>query len=445
MHVKGATRPQHLPPSVLQVDVSPSRNHRRRALPALVCVLAALALAAVLAPAAPAATGGAGQFESEEAAPAEEAAPSRDTPFDRQGMWIWYVSRSERGSVAAIIARARRHDIGTVYVKSGDAGHVWSQFNRGLVRRLHRGGLDVCAWQFVYGKQPVAEARVGAQSVKRGADCLAIDAEGDYEGRYAAADRYIRGLRARIGEDFPVSLAAFPYVDYHPAFPYSVFLGPGGAQFNQPQMYWKTIGTSVRTIFEHTYLYNRIWERPIYPLGQTYEGPGNAALKLFRRYAASFGDGPPSWWSWQETRGKEWGALGANRAARPLAGYRLNLEYPLLRRGDRGDTVVWAQEHLVGAGAELPVTGLFGKQTRATVRAFQREEGLEASGEIDTETWGALLAYRPYRVRWAATRKKQGGKAESSSARATPARRPLSAALPAKRYEIPPRGGAGSP
>ena len=101
-----------------------------------------------------------------------------------------------------------------------------------------------------------------------------IDAESEYEGKYAAADRYIRTLRARIGETFPLSLAGFPYVDYHPAFPYSVFFGPGGATYNQPQMYWKAIETSVRAVYEHTYLFNRLWGHPIYPVGQTYEAPG---------------------------------------------------------------------------------------------------------------------------------------------------------------------------
>lgn len=442
---------------MLQADVTPSFDPRRAPLSAserrslarraagwLPTLLLALALLAAVAVPARAATGGAGLEEGvEEVLPAEEEVPVGNTPFDRQGMWIWYISHSESGSVPGIVARARTNDIGTVYVKSGDGGTMWSQFNRTLVRRLHKGGLDVCAWQFVYGKQPVAEAKVGAMAVKRGADCLVIDAESDYEGRYAAADRYIRSLRARIGEEFPLSLAGFPYVDYHPAYPYSVFLGPGGAQYNQPQMYWKTIGVSVRTVFEHTYEFNRLWERPIYPLGQTYEGPGSSSLRLFRRYAASFGSGPPSWWSWQETSGKEWHALGASAGDRPLTGYRRTVEHPTLKSGDRGDMVVWAQEHLIGAGAELEVNGVFGQQTRAAVRAFQKDQGLSVDGQVGTDTWEALLAYQPYRMPWASQRTRGHKGAASSSSRATPARRPLSASLPAKGYEIPPHAGAG--
>ena len=415
-----------------------SQTQRRRLALALLTIVAALAATGSLPAAAGAETGGAGEAEE---APIEEGPVISNTPFDRQGMWIWYVSKSEHGSTAAIIARAKRAGIGTVYVKSGDGASTWSQFNKSLVTKLHRGGLDVCAWQFVYGDHPAAEARVGATSVARGADCLVIDAEGDYEGKYAAADRYIRNLRAAIGLNFPLSLAAFPYVDYHPSFPYSVFFGVGGANVNQPQMYWKTIGTSVRAVYEHTYLYNRIWGRPIYPLGQTYEGVGEGQLRMFRRFAASFGGLQPSWWDWQETSGGEWAALAASSGRKPVTGYRINVTHPVLKQGARGDMVVWAQEKLISAGHQLEVNGIYGRQTKAAVRSFQEEHGLTADGQLGTSTWRVLLPIVPYRMRWAAAvraRPGAGPGAAASSARVLPAREPASASLPAKAYEIDP-------
>jgi Putative peptidoglycan binding domain len=361
-------------------------------------------------------------------------APAGGTPFDRQGMWVWYVERSDRGDISRIIARANRAGIGTLYIKSGDAGHYWSQFSSGLVRALHAGGLDVCAWQFVYGDSPVAEAKIGAAAVRRGADCLVIDAEAQYEGRYASADRYVRALRARIGVDFPLSLAGFPYVDYHPAFPYSVFFGPEGATFNQPQMYWRAIGTSVRGVYEHTYLYNRLWGHPVYPIGQTYGNPGSGEILRFRRFASSYGGFAPSWWDWQETSRAGWGALGS-AADDPFRGYRPVSDHPLLKRGSRGDLVVWAQEHLVGSGqTQLPVTGVFGRQTYSAVRSFQVSHGLLADGAIGTTTWGSLLSAEPARPRWAARLTRRG----RGAARVLPARRPFSASLPAHGYEIRP-------
>jgi hypothetical protein len=401
---------------------------RRSALLAFLCLLVALVSAGPVS----AAPGGAGR-ESEE----EPAVSGGQPPFDRAGMWIWYVSRSEGGSVARIAARARSAGIGTLYIKAGDGGSSWSQFNRPLVGALHARGLDVCAWQFVYGDSPVAEAKVGAAAARRGADCLVIDAEGSYEGKYASADLYIRALRARIGAAFPLSLAGFPYVDYHPAFPYSVFFGPEGATFNQPQMYWKAIGTSVRGVYEHTYLFNRLWGVPIYPLGQTYESPGARAVIRFRRFAESYGGLEPSWWDWQETSGRVWGALGAPTNG-PIPGYRPLISHPLLRRGSKGDLVVWAQEHLRGAGqARLPITGIFGPQTVVAVRSFQEGVGLRETGAIDRITWNALLEFEPIRPRWSGTATRRSRRASGSAVAIAP-HRPLSASLPARGYEIDP-------
>jgi hypothetical protein len=351
-------------------------------------------------------------------------------------MWIWYVDRSEGGSISRIIAKADRYGIGTLYIKEGDGGHVWSQFTPSLVEALHAGGLDVCAWQFVYGDNPVAEARVGAAAVSDGADCLVIDAEGEYEGKYASADRYIRTLRSRIGEGFPLSLAGFPYVDYHPSFPYSVFFGPGGATYNQPQMYWKAIGTSVRAVFEHTYLFNRLWGHPIYPLGQTYGGAGRKSIQRFRRFAVSYEGLQPSWWDWQETTGPGWKGVGA-AITHPVFGYRPIQAQPLLKPGSRGDLVVWAQEHLRSAGENVPVTGVFGKITRSAVRDFQTNAGLPVDGAIGTNTWNALLRYEPIRWLWAGHRVSHRGGGATTS-REVPPRRPLSASMPARGYEIDP-------
>jgi hypothetical protein len=397
---------------------------------ALAAILMLLAIASSPS-AASAETGGAGEVGEPPPPPAGE------TPFDRQGMWIWYVTRSEGGSVGQIVAKARRYDIGTLYIKAGDGGHVWSQFTPSLVEALHQGGLDVCAWQFVYGDNPVSEAKVGAAAVRDGADCLVIDAEGEYEGKYAAADRYIRALRARIGESFPLSLAGFPYVDYHPSFPYSVFFGPGGATYNQPQMYWKAIETSVRAVYEHTYLYNRLWGHPIYPLGQTYGGAGRGSIQQFRRFAISYEGLAPSWWDWQETTGAGWKGVGA-AITHPVFGYRPIQAQPLLKPGSRGDLVVWAQEHLRSAGENVPVTGVFGKVTRSAVRDFQTNAGLPVDGAIGTNTWRALLRYEPVRWLWAGRRAKRSSAGGATVSRAIPPSRPLSASMPAKGYEIPP-------
>ena len=74
-----------------------------------------------------------------------------------------------------------------------------------------------------------------------------------------------------------------------------MFLGPGGAQYNVPQMYWKDIGTTTDAVFAHTYAYNLIYQRPIFPLGQVYSNPPAHQIVRFRELSRCMpAPGPPS-------------------------------------------------------------------------------------------------------------------------------------------------------
>ncbi len=382
---------------------------------------------AAVAPSPASASGLRLAVDPDEEQPKPAGKPS--SPYKRPGMWIWYVDSSQGGNLKRIIKRARKSKVGTLYIKSGDGTNVWSQFSSSLVDRLQRAGLKVCGWQYVYGRNPVGEAKVSAVAKRRGADCFVIDAETEYEGNYSGADRYIRKLRKLVGSKFRLSLSTFPYAHYHPGFPYSVFLGPGAATANLPQVYWKTIGDSVKESIGITYTYNRMYKRGIYPVGQTYLGPRLKDLTRFQRFAASYGSAP-SWWSWQETSLSEWSTLG-KRLAGPYPSYRPVRTHPTSGRGARGDHVVWLQQHLVGAGFDLPITGIFGKQTRAAVRKFQKSRDMAVDGQVGNQTWNRLLKVQPVRVRWSGTRSRKSGAGVSASPRT-----PFSAGIPPRRNEL---------
>src|SRR5262249_16088895 len=206
------------------------------------------------------------------------------------------------------------------------------------------------------------------------ADCLVIDAEAESERRYGPAQTYIADLRAKIGPGYPLGLASFPYVSYHASFPYSVFLGPGGAQFNAPQMYWKDIGTSVDTVYANTYIANRIYGRAISPLGQTSNHPSSGELIRYRGESLDYGAGGVSWWDWQETPSSAWAALAQPLV--PLAGVTPNPGYLELGQGSRGDSVLWMQEHLASAISSQATSGVFDAATAAHLARFQSAHGI---------------------------------------------------------------------
>jgi hypothetical protein len=326
--------------------------------------------------------------------------PASVPAFDGDAMWIWLTTRTEGGSATRIAARAKRSGLELVILKAGNERTRWTQLNPSFVSTLHGSGIRVCGYHFVYGRDPIAEARLSARIARTGADCLVIDAESDYKGRYREAELYMRELRRLVGPDYPIGLTSFPYVQYHSTLPYSVFLGPGNADFNVPQMYWRAIGTSVDSIFRITYMHNRIYKRPIYPLGQTWTQPSRAQVMRFRSLAAAYGATGVSWWSWQETTARDFANIAAPLPAR-LPRLR-DPGYPLLTPLSRGDIVVQAQQLLLAGGAKLRVTGRMDLKTRRAVAAFKRTHGLGFSGIVTAATWRALLALDPAPVTWQA-------------------------------------------
>src|SRR3954453_586774 len=363
--------------------------------------------------------------------PLTSAADPPGTAFDGDGMWIWYVNQSTGATASSIAKRAQAAGIETLFIKAGDGRNAWSQFNKSPVNKLKSDGLHVCGWQYVYGRYPATEAKIGAYAKKQGAECFVIDAEAEVEGKYAAASTYTRKLRASVGNSFPIGLAGFPYVDYHPGYPFSVFLGPGGAQFNVPQMYWKAIGVSVDRIYSHTYTYNELWGRPIAPLGQTYMAPPRSQLLRFRDMASAYRAPGLSWWSWQSTTSTGWSAL-AKKLSPVNAAHGPTPVAPTLSRGLRGDMVVWAQQHLLAFNKSVKANGVFDTRTYNAVKSFQRGKKLAVTGRIDVKTWRRPLVRAPAKITWSnAARSAKVGAGGGTSPE------PASAKLPARMYEIP--------
>jgi hypothetical protein len=147
----------------------------------------ALVVAIALAMAGPASAGSGGASTGPTSSGSSQPTAPTGNPFATRGMWIWELAHSDGGNLSNLIADAHRYGVNTLFVKSGDGTSIWSQFNSALVSTLHAHGLRVCAWQYVYGNHPITEAYVGAAAVKAGANCLVIDAESEYEGKYVSA------------------------------------------------------------------------------------------------------------------------------------------------------------------------------------------------------------------------------------------------------------------
>src|SRR4051794_27621720 len=309
-------------------------------------------------------------------------------PFAGNGVWIWHVARTEGGDPIAIAARARAAQISTVIVKAAHGPAAWGQFSGPLIAALKAQGLRVCAYQRLLGRRPGLEAAVAAGVIRAGADCFVIDAEAELEGRYAAARTYLTALRTAVGAAYPIALTSFPYADLHQRFPYSVFLGPGGAQVDMPQIYWNALATPVAAAFARTYPFNRIYPRPIRPLGQLWQGPPAAQVLAFRRLANAYGAQGLSWWNWEQARPGLWPTL----AVPVVGGMRVPPAYPTLRRGAHGDAVIWAKMRMRSLGASPTPGSAFDGPPRQALLAPRPDASLQPPGRLAPPTWSYLLA-----------------------------------------------------
>lgn len=320
---------------------------------------------------------------------AAQAQADTDNPFAGQGMWIWQLPKAAGGDPVGIAAQAQAAGVDTLIIKAAQGPTRWTQFSPDLVSTLQAEGFTVCAYQRLEGKRMVAQAAAAAAAVEAGADCFVIDAEAELEGRYPQARQYVAALRERIGDDFPVGFTSFPYADYHPLLPYSVFLGPGGATVNLPQIYWKDIGDSPSAAFAHTVAANRLYGTPLAPVGQLYAKPSSRDVLTFRRLALAYGVQGTSWWSWDSAVSSGWRAI--TRAVVAPALPASVPAYPTVRPGARSDYVVWAKDHLRALRYSVTRDTRFDARTARAVRAFQADNGLPVTGVLDNDTWSALL------------------------------------------------------
>lgn len=69
-----------------------------------------------------------------------------------------------------------------------------------------------------------------------------------------------------------------------------------------------------------------------------------------------------------------------------------------LKLHDEGAKVTQAQLYLQKAGSTIKATGIFTIGMLSAVKCFQKKNGLEVTGEIDSATWKKLQAYKTRKI-----------------------------------------------
>jgi len=164
-----------------------------------------------------------------------------------KGFFIWKIQKCENGDVQKIAQLARRSGFSHVIIKV--ANGIWKynydwenhiDWCPDLVDALQDNGIEPWGWHYVFGEDPVREARVAIERVKGlGLKGYVIDAEAHYKRekhRHEAAERFMGELRKGVGKNVPLALSSYRFPSLHPEIPWNQFLLE--CDINMPQVYW---------------------------------------------------------------------------------------------------------------------------------------------------------------------------------------------------------------
>lgn len=233
-----------------------------------------------------------------------------------KGYFIWKLPRCESANPTAIARLARSANLSHVLIKIADGIYKHNidkstlfDYVPPVVAELQRQGIQAWGWHYVYGMDPVGEARVAAQRVKElGLDGYVVDAEIEYKtpGRAAAASTFMSRIRSEL-PNTPIALSSYRFPSYHPQFPWKEFLNQ--CDINMPQMYWEKAHNPGAQLARCVKEFQAMTPyRPVFPTGAAYGAgtwrPTPADIVEFLDKVQELQILATNFYSWDESRNR---------------------------------------------------------------------------------------------------------------------------------------------
>ena len=236
--------------------------------------------------------------------------------LDGKGFYIWRIENCDGGNAQIIASEAKRADLSHVLIKVANETRTYNvdrETNIDLVppvaNALRAQGIQVWGWQYIYGENPIGEARVAAQRVlELGLDGFVVNAEKEFKesGKDVSARRYMRELRDAL-PDTPIGLSTYRFPTIHPQFPYSEFLEK--CDINLPQVYWMGASNPEAQLIRSMRDYQNIQPvRPMIPTGFAFSEygyePNPGEPSRFMDTAKELNQTAANFWSWDSSRSR---------------------------------------------------------------------------------------------------------------------------------------------
>lgn len=202
-----------------------------------------------------------------------------------KGMYLWRIANVENGNANAIARVAHEAGLSHVLVKVADGRSSYNidwdnqiDLVPPVIEALRARGISPWGWHYIYGRDPVAEARKSIERVNQfNLDGFIVNAEKEFKvsGMDVAARAYMRELRRGL-PNTPIGLSTYRYPSYHRPLPFETFLEY--SDINMPQVYWVQSTNPgaqlLRSLREYQNL--SVW-REYFPTGAAYAEHGWSA------------------------------------------------------------------------------------------------------------------------------------------------------------------------
>lgn len=231
-----------------------------------------------------------------------------------KGFFIWQIPATEGGSPEGIAAAAQAAGLTHVLIKIADGTYNYNVDRLSgkdlvgpVVSAVRSRHIQAWGWHYVYGDDPVGEARKAIERVKSfNLEGYVIDAEEEYKksGKAAAARTFMAELNRGL-PDIPIALSSYRFPSYHPNFPWREFLE--SCTLNMPQVYWVSAHNAGSQLTRCVREFKQMTPyRPIIPTGPACKEAGWAPTERdileFLDTARSLDLSAANFWDWQESR-----------------------------------------------------------------------------------------------------------------------------------------------
>lgn len=231
-----------------------------------------------------------------------------------KGYYIWKIPYTEGGDSQAILDLIKQANLTHVLIKvaNEDQTYNYDKIRRidlvaPLAELLRSEGVIVWGWQYIYGDDPLSEARKAIQRVNElELEGFVVNAEKEFKepGKDVAARKYMTELRNAL-PNTTIALSSYRFPSYHPLFPWVEFLEQ--SDLNMPQVYWQEAHNPANQMLRCFREFQDFEPyRPIFPTGAAYPADGWKPtaddVHIFLETVKELELPGANFWSWQHCR-----------------------------------------------------------------------------------------------------------------------------------------------